>query len=231
MTEEKEIKKTEEEKKPEVEEKKMEKVVETKKEEKPKVEKQEKVEEKKSEEEKKEEVKTDKDKKSEDEKKTEKKEEAPKKVEAKPKPVVKPKKTEAVVNVKNVPISKKHSMAICDFIRKKEIDKAIEELEQVMIFKRAIPMKGEIPHRKGKGMMSGRFPVKSVNNFLILLKSLAGNATYNSIEEPIIVEAVANMGVRPHGRFGRVRKKSTHITLVARGKSKPQKNKKVGGKK
>jgi ribosomal protein L22 len=161
-----------------------------------------------------------------EEKKTEIKEKDSKKAESKPK-IVKPKKMEAVVNVKNVPISKKHSMAICDFIRKKNIDKAIEELEQVMIFKRAIPMKGEIPHRKGKGMMSGRFPVKSVGNFLVLLKSLAGNATYNSIEEPVIVEAVANMGVRPHGRFGRVRKKSTHVTLVAKSQTK----KNSGGKK
>jgi len=48
------------------------------------------------------------------------------------------------------------------------------------------------------------------------LKSLAGNATYNSIEEPVIVEAVANMGVRPHGRFGRFRKKkvpTSHLLL------------------
>jgi ribosomal protein L22 len=162
------------------------------------------------------------------EKKVEVKKDAEKPKKEKPK-VVKPKKTEAVVNSKNVPISTKHSMAICDFIRNKEIDKAIEELEQVMVFKRAIPMKGEIPHRKGKGMMSGRFPIKSVNNFLVLLKSLAGNATYNSIDEPVIVEAVANIGVRPHGRFGRVRKKSTHVKLVA--KSKTQKGKKSGGKK
>ena len=225
-----------------VEEKKTEKVVETKKEEKPKMENQKKVEEKKESE--KTEVKTDKDKKTdieektdkdkkketektEDGKKTEKKEET-KKAEEKSKVVVKPKKTEAVVKAKNVPISKKHSMAICDFIRNKEIGQAIEELEQVMIFKRAIPMKGEIPHRKGKGMMSGRFPVKSVGNFLVLLKSLAGNATYNSIDEPVIVEAVANMGVRPHGRFGRVRKKSTHVTLVAKNQIR---NKKSGGKK
>ena len=62
---------------------------------------------------------------------------------------------------------------------------------------------------------------------MVLLKSLAGNATYNSIEEPVIVEAVANMGVRPHGRFGRVRKKSTHVTLVAKSQTK----KNSGGKK
>lgn len=217
-------------KKPEVEEKKMEKVVETKEEEKPEMEKKENTEDKKEsgKTEVKKEVKPVQEKKDEEDKKSEVEKEKPekdKKPEAKEKPKpVKPKKTEAVVNARNIPISTKHSMAICDFIRNKEIDKAIEELEQVMIFKKAIPMKGEIPHRKGKGMMSGRFPVKSVNNFLILLKSLSGNATYNSIDNPVIVEAAANIGVRPHGRFGRVRKKSTHITLIA-------KNRSVGGKK
>ena len=122
-------------------------------------------------------------------------------------------------------------MAMCDFIRNKKIDKAIEDLEQVMIFKKAIPMKGEIPHRKGKGMSSGsgRFPIKSVGNFLVLLKSLSGNATYNSIEEPVIVEAVANIGVRPYGRFGRVRKKRTHVTLIAKNQIKNKQ--KSGGKK
>ena len=198
-------------KKPEVEEKK--KVVED-----VKKEIEEKVETKKNEEE----VKPVQEKKSEEEKKPE--------VKEKPK-TVKPKKTEAIVNATNVPISTKHSMAICDFIRKKKIDKAIEDLEQVMIFKKAIPMKGEIPHRKGKGMSSGsgRFPIKSVGNFLVLLKSLSGNATYNSIEEPVIVEAVANIGVRPYGRFGRVRKKRTHVTLIA--KSQIKNKQKSGGKK
>lgn len=162
----------------------------------------------------------------------EKKKETPKKVEEKKgviKPKEKPKKTEAIVNATNIPISTKHSMAICDFIRKKKIDKAVEDLEQVMIFKRAIPMKGEIPHRKGKGMSSGsgRFPIKSVENFLVLLKSLSGNATHNSIEEPVIVEAVANLGSRPYGRFGRVRKKRTHVKLVA--KSQIQNKHKSGG--
>lgn len=218
-------------KKPEVEEKKKvvedvkketEEKVETKKKEKEtKVEKQGKTEDKKVEVEKDEE-KPVQEKKSEEDKKPE--------VKEKPK-TVKPKKTEAVVNATNVPISTKHSMAICDFIRKKKIDKAIEDLEQVMIFKKAIPMKGEIPHRKGKGMSSGsgRFPVKSVGNFLVLLKSLSGNATYNSIEEPVIVKAVANIGVRPYGRFGRVRKKRTHVTLIA--KSQIKKKQKSGGKK
>lgn len=133
---------------------------------------------------------------------------------------IKPKKTEVFVNAKNVPISTKHSMAICKFIKYKKIEDAMNDLEQVLKIKKAVPMKGEIPHRKGKGMSSGsgRFPVKSAKNFIVLLKSLSGNAAYNGIEEPIIIEAVANLGKRPYGRFGRVRKKRTHVKLVAKSK-------------
>lgn len=137
-----------------------------------------------------------------------------KKTEKKPE-VKKPKKTEAVVNAKNIPISTKDSAAICRFIKNKKIENAIAELEQVLRLKKAVPMKGEIPHRKGKGMMSGRFPKKASQNFIKLLKSLSANATYNGLEEPVIVEAIANIGARPYGKFGGVRKKRTHIKLKA----------------
>ena len=134
--------------------------------------------------------------------------------------VEKPKKTEAVVNAKNLPISTKDSAAICKFIKNKKIGDAIIDLEQVVILRRAVPMKGEIPHKKGKGMMSGRFPKNSAQNFIKLLKSLSANATHNGLEEPIIVEAVANIGARPYGKFGWVRKKRTHIRLKASEKKK-----------
>lgn len=127
------------------------------------------------------------------------------------------KKTESVVRVSNVPISTKHSAAICKFIKGKTIAEARRYLEQVEKIKKAIPMKGEIPHRKGK-MMSGRFPKKAAKNFIVLLKSLAGNS--QDIDEPIIVEAIANMGERPYGKFGRVRKKRTHVFIRAMEKSK-----------
>ena len=41
------------------------------------------------------------------------------------------KKTEAVVNGKDLPISTKHAIAICNFIRGKDIDFAIQQLEDV----------------------------------------------------------------------------------------------------
>jgi len=136
------------------------------------------------------------------------------------KPVVK--KTEAVVNAKGVPISTKHSMAICKFIKGKKINDCIEYLEQVARARKAVPMKGEIPHRKGK-MMSGRFPKNASNEFIILLKSLGANANANNLEEPIIYEAIANIGPRPFGRFGRTRKKRTHVTIKVREKKQKEK--------
>ena len=131
----------------------------------------------------------------------------------------KPKKSEAVAQSYNLPISTKHSTAVCKFIKNKKIEDAINDLEFVIRLKKAVPMKGEIPHRKGKGMMSGRFPKKSAGYFLNLLKSLSANSDYNGLKEPIIVEAVANIGVRPYGRFGSVRKKRTHVKIVAKEKT------------
>lgn len=142
------------------------------------------------------------------------------------KPVVK--KTEAVVNAKSLPISTKYSMAICRFIKNKKIGNAIVDLEQVIVKKKAVPMKGEIPHKKGKGMMSGRYPKKTSEHFVKLLKSLLANANANEIDNPIIVEAVANLAQRPYGRFGRTRKKRTHVRLVTKEKKKL--NEKKGGK-
>ncbi len=148
------------------------------------------------------------------EEKTEKKpvQEKPKKT-GKKAELEKPKKTEAVVNIQNLPISTKHSAAICGFIKNKKIENAIADLEQVLVLKKPVPMKGEIPHRKGKGMMSGRFPKKATQNFIKLLKSLSANANHNGLEAPIIVEAIANIGSRPYGKFGRVRKKRTHVKI------------------
>ncbi|MFH1326547.1 MAG: uL22 family ribosomal protein [archaeon] len=151
----------------------------------------------------------------------EKKEEKKSKIDSKKKSTVK--KTEVIVKGSDVPISTKQSIAICKFIKGKQIGKAITDLEAVMALKKAVPMKGEIPHRKGK-IGSGRFPQKAAKNFLVLLKSLLANST--DIDEPIISEAMANIASRPFGRFGRVKRKRTHITIRITEKKKLKKLKK-----
>ena len=147
----------------------------------------------------------------------------------KEKKIAKVVKTEAVVNSRNLPISTKYSVAICKFIKRKKIVDAIADLEQVLTHKKSIPMKGEIPHRKGKGMMSGRYPKKPTEYFIKLLQSLLANSNANGLIDPVIIEAVANIGSRPFGKFGRVRKKRTNLTLKTKNaklNKKMHKNKK-----
>lgn len=131
--------------------------------------------------------------------------------------VKKVKKEEVKVSGRNLTSSTKVAVAICKFLKNKPIKKAIEDLEAVTELKKAVPMKGEIPHRKGK-IMSGRFPERAAKEFLVIVKSLLSNANNHDIEEPIIVEAVANKAQRPYAKGGRARKKRAHATLVAREK-------------
>jgi ribosomal protein L22 len=140
--------------------------------------------------------------------------------------VKKVKRDEASINGISLPISTKDSTAICRFIKHKPIDKAISDLELVEKLKKAIPMKGEIPHRKGKGMMAGRYMTKPVGFFIRMLKTLKANANMNEMEEPIITEAVPNRASRPYGRFGAVKRKRTHIFIKVVEKKKLMEKKK-----
>ncbi len=125
-------------------------------------------------------------------------------------------KTEAIVNGKDLGISTKHAVAICNFIKGKNIDKAILILEDVAKLKKPVPMKGEIPHRKGN-IMSGRYPVKASKVFIQLLKSLKSNAIAKGLEiENYIISCKANKASRPYRRFTRFGSrqfKRTHVEL------------------
>jgi len=147
-------------------------------------------------------------------------------------------KEEAKARGKDLSISTKHSVAICRFIKNKRIEEAINDLEQVIKRKKAVPMKGEIPHRKGKGMERGRYPVKACKAFIKLLKDLAANSIINGLEEPYIYIAKADKASRPYRRFGSRRFKRTHVLLIAKDrkfkekktKEDEEKNEEVKGK-
>ncbi|MBU1136436.1 MAG: uL22 family ribosomal protein [Nanoarchaeota archaeon] len=134
-----------------------------------------------------------------------------------------PKKDSAVVNAKNLGLSTKQSVAICKFIKGKKIERAMQELEEVTKMKRAIPMKGEIPHRKG--IERGRYPIKACEVFIKLLKSLAANCNINGVEEPFIFISKADKASRPYRRFGSRKFKRTHITLEAKETKRKQETK------
>jgi ribosomal protein L22 len=129
-------------------------------------------------------------------------------------------KAYAKVKGNSLAISPKNSKYICKMINKKEVDLAIKMLEEVVVKKRVVKMNGaEIPHRKGKGMMSGRYPVNAAKEFLILLKQLRANANVNGIGIPIISLAVSNKASLPYRKEGR-RGKRTNVFIEARDKTK-----------
>ncbi len=140
-----------------------------------------------------------------EQKKTDKKDAAPK-----------VKKDEAIANGLNFHASKKHCMYICEFIKNKSIDQAIKDLGEVILLKRPIKMRGEIPHRSFPGMMSGRYPVNASKQFIYLLKALKGNVQANNMDVSTarITFASANWASRPSKRGGG-RFKRTHVLLKA----------------
>ncbi len=126
------------------------------------------------------------------------------------------KKDEAIARGVNVHASMKQCMFICKFIKGKSIDRALSDLEEVIKLKKAVPFKGEIPHRKGK-MMSGRYPINASKIFISILKSLRGNVIANQIDldNAKIYFASASFASRPSKRGGG-RFKRTNIILKAK---------------
>lgn len=126
------------------------------------------------------------------------------------------KKESAAVRAPGIHISKRHGMYICSFIKGKDIDKALSELHEVILLKRAIPFKGEIPHRKGK-MMSGRYPVAAAKLFIPLLKNLKGAVLFNGMDlaKTRISSAYTNFAPRPQRRGGTKGKRAS-VTIEAR---------------
>lgn len=134
----------------------------------------------------------------------------------KEKPEKKVKKFEAIAKGENLPISKKQAVYICSFIKGKDIDIAIRDLERVRMFKEAVPFKGEIPHRRVISR-PGRYPVKASGLFVKILKALKGNAVANGLElEKTKIECgSASWGRRPMKRKSRLGKR-TNVLIKAR---------------
>lgn len=135
------------------------------------------------------------------------------------------KKDFAIVDVKSLPISTKQAVSICKFVKGKKIERAIKDLETVIVGKKPIPMKGEYAHQKGKGISGAKFPKNASREFIKLLKSLNSNAIVNELDNPVVVEAIANMAYKPFGRRGWIRRKRTHVKLKAMEKKENSKKK------
>lgn len=135
-------------------------------------------------------------------------------------------KKRIIVRGKDSPISTKHAIAICRFIKNKTANKAISMLQEVVSFKKAVPMTGELPHRKG--MCSGRYPINASRQFIKLLKNLNANASNLGVDpSQLIINAKANLASRK--RFSRKAQhfKRTDVFIELKQKQNKEKNNKM----
>ncbi len=136
------------------------------------------------------------------------------------------KKQFAVAKAYNLPISTKKAVGICRVIKGKHPKEAIKLLQEVIKLKKAIPMKGEIPHRKkGKRIIKhaqGRFPVRAAKYFIKILNQALANANQLGLNEDNIYISMAKADkgstvYRP-GRFYGRKFKRTHLYFEIREK-------------
>ncbi|MDY6776919.1 MAG: 50S ribosomal protein L22 [Candidatus Nanohaloarchaea archaeon] len=126
---------------------------------------------------------------------------------------------EAVARGENLPISRKHAKEVADFIRGETVDDARDKLERVIDEEQAVPYSRhnrKQSHVKGD-MDEGRYPVKTAEEMLDLLKSAESNATYEGMraEDLEVTGVMVNQGNRyytPKRHRGR-RAKAAHVTI------------------
>ena len=108
-------------------------------------------------------------------------------------------------------------MYICRFIKGKSIDEAINLLNDVIEMRKFVPFKGEIPHRKGRGVMSARYPIAASKQFIPVLKGLKGNSIANGLDldKTIIYYCSASWASRPVRSGGR---KGKRVNLILKAK-------------
>ena len=129
-------------------------------------------------------------------------------------------------------ISTKVAINICNALRYKSVQKAINYLDDVIVLKRAIPFTrftDGVGHRRGD-MAAGRYPIKAATAIRDLIKSAASNAENKGFSEELkIVHLCAHRAHSPmrQGRQRRRSSKRTHIEVVV----KEQPNKKTSSSK
>lgn len=119
----------------------------------------------------------------------------------------------------NLPLSRKHSIEIANFIRGKDVSKVKKMLDKVLKKESAVPFK-RFNRDKGhkRGMAAGRFPEKATKAILSLIESAEANAQNKGLntEALSLSSIVVNQGTTQwrHGRQRRRQMKRCHIEVT-----------------
>ena len=124
-------------------------------------------------------------------------------------------------------ITNKHAREVSVAIKGLSVEKARDYLQSVIEHKRSIPFrrfKNQVGHRTDPGVMSGRYPEKTVKEVLKLLDNLESNAEYKGmdLDRLKIINVTAQKGMviqrfipRAQGRATAKNDVLTHIEIIA----------------
>jgi large subunit ribosomal protein L22 len=120
----------------------------------------------------------------------------------------------------SMPVSYKHCVEICSFIRGKNVETAKKMLEEVIAIRSPVPFKKfttDVGHRKG-GIGSGRFPEKAATEIKKLIESAQKNAQFKGLSTSNLkithISAKQGESGWHYGRHLRRRIKRSHVELI-----------------
>jgi len=129
---------------------------------------------------------------------------------------------------KDLPISFKQSIEICNYIRNNPIAKAKLRLTNAIEKTKPIPFKrftNGLGHKKGP-VLAGRYPLKACQQILKLISSAESNALFKGLNSKDLVVAHISVKQAPsswrYGRNSRRQMKKCHIEVVLK-ETKPKK--------
>ena len=111
-------------------------------------------------------------------------------------------------------ISPKAAREVCKALKGMDLEKAKNYLGRVIKMDQAVPFKrhdGKVGHRRGKGMSTGRYPVKTAAAILKVIESAGNNgeAIHIDIENWRILHIASARGTSFESRFPRARGRAT----------------------
>lgn len=131
----------------------------------------------------------------------------------------------------SLPVSMKHSIEVCNFIRQKTVEEAKQVLQKVADKKQAIPYRRfnrDLGHKTKIGM--GRYPIKTSIEIKKVLEAAEANAQFKGLNTSSMIIKHISVQQAPNAwRYGRQRRRKTkraNVEVVVQ-ETKKSKEKKV----
>jgi len=123
---------------------------------------------------------------------------------------------------RDLPISFKQSIEVCNYLRKDPVAKAKQKMEDAISLKKPVPFKkytDGVGHKKGN-ILAGRYPVNACKMILKLIKSAESNALFKGLNSKgLIIENITTNQAADAWRYGRQSRrkmKRCHIDVIVK---------------